>query len=48
MDILALVWATLKAKTLWVFVAGLLIGWNVIPQPSWIRGLWDKARNWCK
>lgn len=24
------------------FVAGLVIGWNLLPQPEWIRDLWVK------
>ena len=24
------------------FVAGLVIGWNLIPQPEWVRNLWNK------
>lgn len=23
--------------------AGLLIGWNLLPQPAWVKALWDKA-----
>jgi hypothetical protein len=26
-----------------VFGLGLLIGWNLLPQPEWIKNLWDKA-----
>ena len=25
-----------------VFAAGLLVGWNVLPQPKWVKALWDK------
>lgn len=25
------------------FVAGLLIGWNVLPQPTWVSRLWERA-----
>ena len=25
------------------FVAGLLVGWNIFPQPSWVRSLYEKA-----
>jgi hypothetical protein len=28
--------------TLLVFAAGLLVGWNVLPQPTWVKTLWDK------
>lgn len=24
------------------FIIGLIIGWNVLPQPKWIRNIWDK------
>jgi len=25
-----------------VLFIGLLIGWNLFPQPLWIKALWDK------
>jgi len=25
-----------------IFGAGLVIGWNVLPQPKFVKGLWDK------
>jgi hypothetical protein len=25
----------------WIAV-GMLIGWNVLPQPAWAKALWDK------
>lgn len=25
------------------FGVGLLIGWNVLPQPKWAKRLWDKV-----
>lgn len=25
---------------------GLLIGWNVLPQPKWVKNLWDKGAAW--
>jgi hypothetical protein len=28
--------------TFLVFSAGLLVGWNVLPQPAWCKALWDK------
>jgi len=28
----------------WLAV-GLLIGWNLLPQPLWVKALWDKAWN---
>lgn len=24
------------------FVVGLIIGWNVLPQPQWAKNIWDK------
>lgn len=32
---------------MWLFwlILGLLIGWNVLPQPAWIKALWDKVVN---
>lgn len=27
-----------------VFVAGLLVGWNLLPQPAWVQALWAKFR----
>jgi len=24
------------------FGAGLVVGWNLLPQPVWIKGLYDK------
>lgn len=23
--------------------AGLLVGWNFLPQPAWVKALWSKA-----
>lgn len=28
-------------SVLW-FVIGLFVGWN-LPQPAWVKALWDKA-----
>ena len=25
------------------FVAGLVVGWNLLPQPTWVRRLYEKA-----
>lgn len=30
------------------FMVGLLIGWNVLPQPAWIKSLYDKVITWIK
>lgn len=24
------------------FVAGLVVGWNVLPQPAWVLALWRR------
>jgi len=24
------------------FVVGLIIGWNILPQPAWAKNLWNK------
>lgn len=26
------------------FVAGLMVGWNVLPQPKWAENLWIAAQ----
>lgn len=28
-----------------VFAAGLIVGWNVLPQPAWVRNLYLKVKN---
>lgn len=32
------------------FLAGLLVGWNVLPQPAWVKALYDlfvsKIKGW--
>lgn len=25
-----------------IFGAGLILGWNVLPQPKWVRRLWEE------
>lgn len=25
------------------FCAGLIVGWNVLPQPAWVKRLYDSA-----
>jgi hypothetical protein len=25
------------------FAAGLIVGWNLLPQPAWIKDLYDRA-----
>lgn len=29
--------------TIIVFGAGLLVGWNVLPQPTWVKSLYDRG-----
>lgn len=24
------------------FVAGLIVGWNLLPQPTWAKNIWNK------
>jgi hypothetical protein len=32
------------------FLAGLLVGWNILPQPAWVKAVYDlavyKIRSW--
>jgi hypothetical protein len=30
------------------FAAGLIIGWNVLPQPEWVKNIWTKIIGWFK
>lgn len=25
------------------FAAGLVVGWNLLPQPAWVKNLWSKV-----
>jgi hypothetical protein len=25
------------------FIVGVLVGWNILPQPQWVKNLWDKV-----
>lgn len=27
------------------FGVGLVIGWNVLPQPTWVRSLWERINS---
>lgn len=27
------------------FIVGLLIGWNLLEQPSWVKNLWDRGES---
>jgi len=31
--------------TIIAFVLGLLVGWNLLPQPPWVKNLWTKAED---
>ena len=37
MDFILVVLALLISKEVFWFVAGLLVGWNVLPQPTWVK-----------
>ncbi len=26
------------------FAVGLIVGWNLLPQPEWVKNLYDKVR----
>ena len=32
------------------FLVGLIVGWNILPQPAWVKALYDlivfKIRSW--
>lgn len=28
-------------ELLLAFAAGLLVGWNLLPQPAWVKSAWD-------
>lgn len=27
-----------------IFIAGLLVGWNILPQPAWVKAIYDKIK----
>jgi len=29
-------------ESLFLIAVGVVIGWNVLPQPVWVKALWDK------
>lgn len=31
--------------TLTMLVTGMLIGWNLLPQPKWVANLWNKGES---
>lgn len=43
MDFILVVLALLISKEVFWFVLGLLVGWNVLPQPTWIKSLVERA-----
>jgi len=42
-NLLSLVWALLWTKEAFWLVVGLFVGWNVLPQPTWIKSLVSKV-----
>ena len=34
--------AFVTTATVVAFGAGLVVGWNVLPQPKWVNNLWHK------
>jgi hypothetical protein len=38
-NLLSLAWALLWTKEAFWLVVGLLVGWNILPQPTWVKGL---------
>lgn len=30
------------------FGAGLVVGWNLLPQPVWVKGMYDKVATFVK
>jgi hypothetical protein len=31
-------------EALFWFAVGLIVGWNLLPQPQWIKNLYDKLK----
>lgn len=29
-----------------VFGAGLIVGWNLLPQPAWVKEIYDRVASW--
>jgi len=29
-----------------VFGAGLIVGWNLLPQPAWVKAIYDRVVAW--
>jgi len=38
-NLLSLIWTT---NVLWL-VVGLLVGWNVLPQPGWVKNVVERV-----
>jgi hypothetical protein len=30
------------------FVAGLVVGWNLLPQPDWVKEIYDRVASWVR
>lgn len=43
MDFLGTILSLLWSKELIWLVIGLLVGWNVLPQPTWVKNLVSKV-----
>jgi len=35
-------------KLLLAFITGLVVGWNLLPQPLWVKSIYDKVKNFIK
>jgi len=33
-------------ESLFLIGLGMVIGWNVLPQPAWVKTLYGKVANW--
>jgi len=44
--VLSILWNVIAwaGQPLFYLALGLLVGWNVLPQPGWVKKLWDKAK----
>lgn len=42
-NLLSLAWALLWTKETFWLVVGLLVGWNILPQPTWVKSLVAKV-----
>jgi hypothetical protein len=37
-------WINIASEQSYGFIAGLLVGWGVIPQPVWVQNILSKAK----